>query len=509
VQELALLGDLDRHVAGEQLGHRGVGCSGPLVRVHRLGGRIADRAGGGHLRRHAPELVLGELELRDRGAELLAVHHVAGGLLERGLGQTGGPSAGLQPPRGEAAHLQVEATAEPLLAAHQVLGRHEPALEVEREGVHAAVARRGIRLADQAAAAGLLELEGVTEVARLGHDEEREPARARGRVRVGAQQHRQHVGPPREGAPGLRPADAPALDTVQRGALGAALRARNVAPDVGLRDADADHQLAARDPGQPVRLLLVGAAGQQRLGQDFGARDERAGPRERGARELLGRDHHGDVAHLAAAVLLRHRKPEVPELAHLLDEGLGNDLVVAVDTLGVRADLGLGEFAHRVARELVDLLERTVVAAAPLGRRAPDRAHPILMQRLTHEVAHLGSRQVRVREPVGVGVIEHQVAGARAHLTGEHGRHLLVQGPGFRGVRVQIARGAQHRGQVGQPLDRDLLLVDVTSCRVGGCGRDHALGVLERLLDDLGRNRAGLTHGGRVTRLPAEGPAAA
>src|SRR5437773_12376008 len=92
--------------------------------------------------RHATELVLRQLEVADRAAELPALARVGGGRLERRLCEPRGAAAGLEPARREAPHLQIEALALPGRLADQVLGRPDVVLEADRERVHAAVAGR-------------------------------------------------------------------------------------------------------------------------------------------------------------------------------------------------------------------------------------------------------------------------------------------------------------------------------------------------------------------------------
>ena len=77
---------------------------------------------------------------------------------------------------------------------------------------------------------------------------------------------------------------------------------------------------------------------------------------------------------LGAAVGFGHREPEVAELGHLRDERLGHQLVVAVDALGLRRDLALGELAHRRAHLLRELVERQPIATARGGDVAADLA---------------------------------------------------------------------------------------------------------------------------------------
>ena len=240
--------------------------------------------------------------------------------------------------------------------------------------MHAAVAGRRVGLADQATAAGLCHLEGVTVEAVLRDDEEGEALRALRDIRVGAREQREHVGAPREGAPGLGAVDHPDVAAAQLAALGPTLDGGDVAAHVGLGDGDADHHLARGDPRQPVLLLLLAAALEQRLGEDLGPRDQRAGGRERRARELFGREDHGEVPELGAAVGFGHREAEVAELGHLRDEGLRHQRVAAVDALRLGRHLALGELAHRGAHLLRELVERQPIAAARGGDVASDLA---------------------------------------------------------------------------------------------------------------------------------------
>ena len=68
--------------------------------------------------------------------------------------------------------------------------------------------------------------------------------------------------------------------------------------------------------------------------------------------DLLDRDaQRGEVA-VRAAVLLRRRQAEQPEVTHLLDH-VDREVVVAVPLRDVRRDLLLGEVADRPAELLV------------------------------------------------------------------------------------------------------------------------------------------------------------
>ena len=103
---------------------------------------------------HAAELGLGELVVADGLAEHDAVVGVLAGRLVGGLHHADGPGRGLQPAVLEAGHLVVEALAQAALEADQVGGRHEPVVEGDLVGVHAAVADGVDRAALHLPAAG-------------------------------------------------------------------------------------------------------------------------------------------------------------------------------------------------------------------------------------------------------------------------------------------------------------------------------------------------------------------
>ena len=108
------------------------------------------------------------------------------------------------------------------------------------------------------------------------------------------------------------------------------------------------------------------------------ARFERDRHRRVDARELLDREAVREVVGAAAAVLLRERQPEQPELAHR-EHGVDGERVVAVPGLGVRRDLGFGELAHDVAELLllgreVEVHGATVAPAVPSPRWLPSPA---------------------------------------------------------------------------------------------------------------------------------------
>ena len=73
-------------------------------------------------------------------------------------------------------------------------------------------------------------------------------------------------------------------------------------------------------------------------------------------RELFDGDAQRGEVRPAAAVLLRERETEEPELAHLQHD-IDGELVVAVPPLGMRSDLGLRELAHESPQRLLFLTQ--------------------------------------------------------------------------------------------------------------------------------------------------------
>ena len=171
-------------------------------------------------------------------------------------------------------------------------------------------------------------------------------------VRVGAGQQHEHVGPGGEGAPGLDAVDQP--PPLGRG--GRRDDAGDVGPEVRLGHRHGGEHLRRGQLGQPLLLLLLGAAVDQGPGEDLGPRDQRAADAERPPAQLLGGHHHAHVVALPAGgeavVLLGDRQPEPAQLGQAGDDLLGDVAVGAVDMLGVGAHLVLGEAVERLAHQL-------------------------------------------------------------------------------------------------------------------------------------------------------------
>ena len=170
--------------------------------------------------------------------------------------------------------------------------------------MHAAIARGGVRLANESPPTRLLAHKTVSKLCGLGHDEQRKSSRRARWIGVRARQNRENIGATGKSAPGLRPLQYPAGFPSDVRALGAALDVSDVAADVGLGHGDRDHELTAGNARQPNALLRVRSARQKRFGQNLGSRDERACSGQRRAGQLFSRYAHRLVTKLCAAVFL-------------------------------------------------------------------------------------------------------------------------------------------------------------------------------------------------------------
>ena len=86
---------------------------------------------------------------------------------------------------------------------------------------------------------------------------------------------------------------------------------------------------------QVLLLLRLGAAGADQLGRDLRARAERADA-DIAARQFLGDDAHGELAHAEPAPLLRHGQAEHAEIGHLLHHRQRDQLVAQMPAMRMR-----------------------------------------------------------------------------------------------------------------------------------------------------------------------------
>ena len=196
------------------------------------------------------------------------------------------------------------------------------------------------------------EHEAVAVAAGLLHHEHGQAPMRQGAVRVGAGQQHEHVGPGGKGAPGLDAVDQPA--PVGRGGRGD--DAGDVRAEVGLGDRHRGQHFGRGELGQPLLLLLLGAAVDQGPGEDLGPGDQGAADAERSPAQLLGGDDHAHVVALPAGgeavVGLGDGQPEATQFGQAGDDLLGDVAVGAVDVFGVGAHLLLGEAVERLADQL-------------------------------------------------------------------------------------------------------------------------------------------------------------
>ncbi len=264
-------------------------------------------------------------------------------------------------------------------------------------------------------------------------------------VGIGAGQQHEDVGAGGERAPRLDPVDdvaRRAVDPVCGG--GGDLQPGDVTAVVGLGDGDGHHHLGRGQLGQPLLLLLLGAALHQRPGEDLGSCDQRAADAEAGPAQLLGGDDHAEVLAVAAlvvaAVLGRHRQPEGADLGEAADDVLRDVAVAAVDVLRLGGDDVVGEGAERVLHQLHVVVE--VAGARRLGQR---------------------------REVVGIAVrLEERMSVAQRRRV--HAPHLLAAGqPGDQVVDHVGREGAGDR-RLGVALGA------VVEQGAGGGGRRSSVG---------------------------------
>ena len=263
-------------------------------------------------------------------------------------------------------------------------------------------------------------------------------------IGIGAGEQHQHVGAGTERAPRLHAVDHVARLAVRPvGRCGGDLEAGDIGAEVGLGDGNGHHHFGRRQLRQPVLLLGLGAAPDQRPGQDLGPGDERPADAERAPRELLGRDHHGHVLAVAALgvalVLGRHRQAERAHLGQATDDRFRHVAVRAVDVLRDRLDLLLGERSERVLHHLE--VRRQVARSGRGGERCDERR---VAERLQERVGVAQRRDLEAPEVFPAGHLRDQVV----HRVGH-------EGAGEPGLRFALRGVVEHRpGGLARPTPR-------------------------------------------------------
>src|SRR3954452_5090481 len=328
-----------RELAGEELRHRGGATEvAPLVLLPR---RLVDeRARRFDLGRHVDELLLHGLELRDRLAELLAllrvpVREVVGALREADAHRRDGDATAVE---------DLQELLEPLAARpEQVALRDARALKAELARVRGAPAELLHRLRDRVAGRSVRDDDvGDLVVAGAGGDRH-------ARRDVGAGVGDEH----------LRAVDDPFAAVELRGRP----RRARVRAGIRLRQPERGEPAARGELGEPVALLLLApeVVDRQRAERVVSRDGDRDGGVD--SRQLLDHDRVRERVRACAAVLLRDRHPHQPELGEL-GHDLVREAVLPVELLGDGLDLLQREAAHRVAEQLMLVLEIEVQAAS-------------------------------------------------------------------------------------------------------------------------------------------------
>src|SRR6266540_3573266 len=337
-----LLGDLDRHLAGLELGHRAFG-PGELAAVAALPQRLPDqRPGGLDLGRHVGQHEGDRLVLDQGPAELLALLRVLQRELERRPRDA--QRLGADDRARELERLQgrrralVGALACPRDAGLELLDAAEHVLERDRAVLEQHLRR--MRGAD----AHLLFLLAHAQALGARRDDERRLASG---AQLGLHGGHDHVdvGDASVGDEHLLAVDDPAAVLADR----ARLHGGHVRPGVGLGDREGAEGGLVRRPvagGDPGRDLVRRALGEDRGHGQAGALD---GQRDAGAApgQLLGDQRRHDPGAVAVGLLQELGAVE-SDLGRLLDDR-PRKLFGLVVLVGDRPDLLLGEAVHPVA----------------------------------------------------------------------------------------------------------------------------------------------------------------
>ena len=356
---------------GQQLGHAGLDVAA-AVGILLARGEVGELAGDHGLDGHPGDLPGDARKRVQRLGELDAVLGVAQAEFERVLRHADGAGRGLDTGALEGRHELLEAL--PLFLAQQVSGRHLEPVEADLVFLHAAIAQHP----DLAAAHALGGERLGVGAARLLREEHRQALIA-GLGGIAARQQGHDIGARGVGDPGLV-----AVDLI-RVALehGAGAQAGQVRTGVGFGKDRRRQQLARRDARQVLLLLRLGAAGADQLGRDLGTRAERADA-DIAARQFLGDDAHGELAHAQPTPLLGDGQAEDAEIGHLLHHRQRDQLVAQVPAMGVRRHFGIDETAELTAH----LVERLVIQ--------PERAEAAGVETVRNELGDAAAHRRRV-----------------------------------------------------------------------------------------------------------------
>ena len=291
--------------------------------AHQLLGRLdVDR----HVRQHEAD----RLQRRDRLAERLALHRIAGGLVQRPPRDAHGRGRHGRPRAVKHLHGDQEAVA---IVPQPILRRHAHVLQHDLARPGGVLAHLGDRLA-------------AGDARPVALDDERAHASVLGRG-IGLGEDDEEAGDRRVGDPGLGAVEDILVALAHRGAEDA----RHIGAGRGLGEGVGRQLSAIGQPGQ-VAFLLIRAAGQDdRPGREVvehdGGLNAGAGPGQ-----LLVDDALLQHAQAGAAVRFRDIGADQAGLLRLADDR-PRKLIGLIIVLGGREDLLLGEVPRHLADHLL------------------------------------------------------------------------------------------------------------------------------------------------------------
>ena len=327
-----------------QLGHCGFRGVGTAL-VLQPGRAVDHQPRGVDLGGHVGDLEGHALERGDRPVELLSLLGIGRCRLVGGLRQP--QRHGADPDPAAVERLEEELVARALLA-EQVLGGDPAVVEQELPGVRGVEPHLLLHPADG-------------EAGRIGLDDEGADA---ARVRLALGDGGDDVGARHAGVgdEALAPVQHPAVVDQPRPRAGAA----RVRPGARLGQPVRPQHLAAGHGAQVALLLLIGAGQVDRVAAEAGVGRDDDPDAPAGAGQLLDGDGVGQGVEAGAAELLRVRDAQQAQLGRLADD-LVRELALALQLVGDRHDLALGEVAHRAPDLFVLRAEGEVHARTPFA----------------------------------------------------------------------------------------------------------------------------------------------
>ena len=244
---------------------------------------------------------------------------------------------------------------------------------------------------------------------------------------------------------------------------------------VGLGEDGGGQDFARAELGQPVGLLLLGAAEADQFGGDLRAGAQRADA-DIGAAQHLRDQTHGGLAHAQPAILLGHGQAEDAHLGHLLDDRHRDQFVLEVPFVGERHHLIGGEARELVAHHVQGfIVEAEGAEIAALGDQRGDAGAHGAGGAIGNQRGHRGGagesgHRRRTHPEVGragdLDLTERDAAGHLGQILAEDQlEHQLLQLAELSGL-AEIAAPAFHLAQAlgigvepSEAMGRELLAV--------------------------------------------------